>query len=850
MGSRGGMGGIRPILPMPPIPPIALRLMFRPLFHLALCLAAALSVARAGEPHPSLPPPVIPDCLGVNIHFTDPKPGEMEMLAAAGFKWVRMDFGWQGTERKKGEYDFSAYDRLVATLDKFKIRAVFILDYGNPLYAEPGDVPHFTSRAHTPEFREAFGKWAVAAVQHFKGRGYLWEMWNEPNGGFWKSPDKTGDYIALAKSTGEALRQAGLLGTKGEAFIGPATSTIDLPYLEACFKAGLLDYWDAVSVHPYRQGAPETVEEEYRSVRLLIRKYAPKDKIIPIISGEWGYSDGWNCRTGTSDIDRQFLVNIANDIPLSIWYDWRDDGLDQQNPEHHFGIVQHESVKDDKLPLKPKDAYTAVKVLTEELGGYRFSKRLLVNNENVNEEPNARLLLFTRGATDQKLVLWSTATTDEENRYVFLPASHGLFHVAHRSSFPPLHRVAAGDNGVLVNPISWAVKYFTPEKANDFLRIAAASPRLPLEYAYHWPEFLDWKSDHETRGLLQGVRNPLNRTIILNAGFSSNPGESLEAGGESIARDQVGTGSRTVRMARDRRTIEDWIDTGNGQRLQLSQETTLICTNPLDLELLPPGADSLIVRVLNPSGESATLTVYDYHSEPRVEVPVIFETGQTEKIARLPLKTKFGTPRRVELAIHQKYPQEGVGLEDVFYRDFGKWLPLPALSATNLKAFADGDAKSNATFHFSPAEILSPDTRSVAVRLTYQFSNGWKFIQANATFPPIDPSGLADQWYNGWPSYFAFWLHGDGKGCQVRIRFQDASGQTFQGDGPKIDFTGWRFVKIPMQSTDDRPLAHWGGVNDAKIHYPIKWDSIFLLDNVSRQPVEGEIFLSAPTLIY
>jgi hypothetical protein len=34
------------------------------------------------------------------------------------------------------------------------------------------------------------------------------------------------------------------------------------------------------------------------------------------------------------------------------------------------------------------------------------------------------------------------------------------------------------------------------------------------------------------------------------------------------------------------------------------------------------------------------------------------------------------------------------------------------------------------------------------------------------------------------------------------------------------------------------------------IHYPIKWDSIFLLDNVSRQPVEGEIYLSAPTLIY
>ena len=72
------------------------------LFPLLLCSLAALRKAAAA-PHPSLPPPVVPECLGVNIHFTDPKPGEMEMLAAAGFKWVRMDFTWAGTERKTGE---------------------------------------------------------------------------------------------------------------------------------------------------------------------------------------------------------------------------------------------------------------------------------------------------------------------------------------------------------------------------------------------------------------------------------------------------------------------------------------------------------------------------------------------------------------------------------------------------------------------------------------------------------------------------------------------------------------------------------------------------------------------------
>jgi hypothetical protein len=97
---------------------------------------------------------------------------------------------------------------------------------------------------------------------------------------------------------------------------------------------------------------------------------------------------------------------------------------------------------------------------------------------------------------------------------------------------------------------------------------------------------------------------------------------------------------------------------------------------------------------------------------------------------------------------------------------------------------------------------------------------------------------------------YRLWLHGDGKGCAARIRFVDATGQTFQPDGPRIDWTGWRYVSFPMQSTEEKPLAHWGGANDGVIHYPIKWDTIFLLDNVLREPVEGDVYLSAPTLIY
>jgi hypothetical protein len=79
---------------------------------------------------------VIPEGFGVNIDFTDPRPGEMAMLSQSGMRWVRMDLKWDETEKAPGRYDFSAYDRLMQALEGQHLRALFILDYGNPLYQD------------------------------------------------------------------------------------------------------------------------------------------------------------------------------------------------------------------------------------------------------------------------------------------------------------------------------------------------------------------------------------------------------------------------------------------------------------------------------------------------------------------------------------------------------------------------------------------------------------------------------------------------------------------------------------------------------------------------------------------
>src|SRR4051812_27044022 len=81
-----------------------------------------------------LPEAVFPAGVGVNIHFVKGHEADLDLINVAGFKWVRMDFSWSGTETKPGEYDWSAYDELTANLEKRGLHALYILDYSNPLY--------------------------------------------------------------------------------------------------------------------------------------------------------------------------------------------------------------------------------------------------------------------------------------------------------------------------------------------------------------------------------------------------------------------------------------------------------------------------------------------------------------------------------------------------------------------------------------------------------------------------------------------------------------------------------------------------------------------------------------------
>ncbi len=551
---------------------------------LAVAWPASWAVGRVGRPE-------VPYSLGVNINFTRPRPGEMRMLAAAGFRWVRMDFDWSKTERVKGHYEFHAYDRLLAALERHHMRALWILDYGNALYI-PGNIGYPLTPPTTRKQRRAFCRWVAAAVRHFRGHGIIWEMWNEPNStAFWPqhngpeahfggandgiihlpvatimlginnvqghhvagqiafsdlvvaaghrrnlftprqhwtfsngpefpgakgafrlnldpnalarnggtarmrriSPrgvlsydfthggaycvaetnvaipqlgvlrfrakaakpvqvlvrisDHTGqvfqfcpsywkagrwqhfhvrlghwsaggaDYARLAVDVGKTIRRV----APHELFVGPAlddSGVYDprLRFLRTCFAHGVLTYFDAVTIHPYRHGKPEAIIKVCRRIRALIARYAPKRDKIPIICSEWGYSRSWNGggnARAARMLSREFLVSLYEGVPLTIYFNWGPRGV------YDFGIVRpaYHAGRNPVYDAKPQ--YMAAQTLMDHLRDCHFVKRQKVGG------PNVYVLLFV-GPGGERIAAWKTGAKPQTVRIPLKPGTYRL----------------------------------------------------------------------------------------------------------------------------------------------------------------------------------------------------------------------------------------------------------------------------------------------------------------------------------------------------------------------------------------------------------------------------------------
>lgn len=777
-------------------------------------LHASSGLAAASDADTGLPPAVLPHGVGVNIHFTRGHAQDLDLIAAAGFKFVRMDFAWGATERTKGRYVWDDYDELTANLERRGLRALYILDYSNGLYEDAirsRDPISGTQRTdiaapRKPDSVEAFARWAAAAAGHFRGRGILWEIWNEPNIGFWKPQPNVRDYATLALATCRAIREA----DPHAMILAPASSGFPWPFFETLFESGALEHLDAVSVHPYRSysQSPETAAGDYLRLRALIERHAsPAKQRLPIVSGEWGYAthtNGVSPDTQAAFVARQQLANLYRNIPLSIWYDWKNDGLDPDEREHNFGVVTHD--------LQPKPAYHAVQTLTAQLGGYRVVRRLTV------ADLDAWVLLCVDPTGRQKLAAWTSGKPAAARLDLGLELADAVSAV---DGFGQARELRI-EHGALVIELEALPQY-----------IAFSRPIPPLAAAAAWtvePPATRLIAGQAPARIVIKLTNPFDYAceirLALDGLDSDNTATVRVAAGQQTEHALTLAPQRRDNAFPTARVCVSYWRAADRDPVLVSvaeQQLAFALANPLRLAVAPREAGIAVTLI-----DSAGL---GFEGEMVID-------GQAVPVSLAAGTGTFAAP------IRSAASEDGLHVE-VRTRDGRSVLPatvfrLAPLAATGFRTVLDGDSQisASATLGDTRGPPGSDAPFSRVWRLEYRFDPGWRFVRC------VTDAGRPE--IVGRPDAFGVWVYGDGSGNSLRIRVTDQSGQTFQPIGPALDWTGWRWVSFDLSSLEH--AGRWGGANDGIVHGRLRLDTVLLIDS-TREQTAGTIYFAGPTFI-
>lgn len=278
--------------------------------------------------------------VGVNASSRD---GNVAMVSAQalGATSVRADVPWKDVELSPGVYKIPKWvEDTVSQAISRKIEPLLILDYGNPLYGNDKPV--------TGGQVDAFRRYAVYVVSHFRGKVRGYELWNEWNSNVGNTTPMGADkYIDFAKGVLPALRAA----DPDAKFIsaGPSGGGVRDGWLKTFIVLKGFTIFDGVALHPYNwnlagAGRPEDAIDSIDAIESVAREYND-GKDVPLYVTEMG----WPSHVGNSGRDPAAVANYLSRFYLLAscrrfvkgvwWYGLRDQGDDRTYSEHNFGLL-------------------------------------------------------------------------------------------------------------------------------------------------------------------------------------------------------------------------------------------------------------------------------------------------------------------------------------------------------------------------------------------------------------------------------------------------------------------------------------------------------------------------------
>ena len=302
-------------------------------------------------------------------------------VAALGVKWVRIQSGWERTEKERGVYSFEWLDSIVDNLLRRGLVPWMCLCYGNPLYNEmskkvfgsAGCAPIFTE-----EDKTAWDNYVKAVVKHYHGRILYYEVWNEPDGEWcWKHGVNGTEYGEFMIRTAKAIREA----DPEAKIIGGCQCCPWLEWTADVFATGAGKYMDAFSYHNY---SPDELEmsDLLRGIRALAKSANPD---MELIQGETGTQSrrsfagalkgaAWTERKQAKYMARHFMADFREDVKFASYFSSLDmaEALNGTKGDAnsykdfgYFGVLRAEFDENGKATgvYTPKPSYRTLQVI-------------------------------------------------------------------------------------------------------------------------------------------------------------------------------------------------------------------------------------------------------------------------------------------------------------------------------------------------------------------------------------------------------------------------------------------------------------------------------------------------------
>jgi hypothetical protein len=242
-------------------------------------------------------------------------------LGELGVKWVRIQSGWERTEKVKGCYDFEWLDGIV---DNLLLRGMIpwvCLCYGNGLYGGQakevfgavGCPPIFTE-----EQRSAWTAYVQALVAHYRDKVSYFEVWNEPDGIWcWKHGPNATELGNFTVETARAVKAA----NPEAKVIGGSLCLRPIAYINEALATGMGEWIDYLTFHEYTHDESR-VFERVEALKALCKKYNPKIEIIQGESGSQSRSGGagalrsgfWTPLKQAKQLARHTVADLMTDV--------------------------------------------------------------------------------------------------------------------------------------------------------------------------------------------------------------------------------------------------------------------------------------------------------------------------------------------------------------------------------------------------------------------------------------------------------------------------------------------------------------------------------------------------------